>query len=141
MNGTPLSGRCLCGAVRWRSSGPVLWAGHCHCSSCRRACSAPFTSFFGVPRDGVEWSGALTDHHSSDGRVRRQFCAVCGSPMTYQFSGWPDETHLYAASLDDPTQFTPQAHYHYAEKLPWITVTDDLPKYPGSADSTHPIKE
>ena len=134
-----LSGRCLCGAVCRTSPGPVLWAGHCHCESCRRATSSPMTSFFGVPRGSVAWDGVLTKLHSSDGNVRRQFCATCGSQMSYQYEGWPDETHLYAATLDDPTQFKPEAHYHYAEKLPWLQITDDLLKYPGSADAGDPL--
>lgn len=133
---TDLTGRCACGAVTWESDGPVLWAGHCHCQSCREACSAPFTSFFGVPRAGVRWTGALAERFTSDGKVRRQFCPKCGAQMTYQYEGWPDETHLYAASLDDPTDFTPQAHYHYSEKLPWVTIDDDLPKHPHSAEDT-----
>ena len=58
--------------------------------------------------------------------------------MTYQFEGWPEEIHLYAAMLDNPEDFAPQAHYHYAEKLPWIEIADELPRYPGSADTTEP---
>jgi hypothetical protein len=58
--------------------------------------------------------------------------------MTYQAAIWPDETHLYAATMDDPAQFEPQAHFHFAEKLDWIAFKDDLPKYPGSADMTEP---
>ncbi len=134
-----LSGRCACGAITWKTAGPVLWAGHCHCDSCRRTTSAPFTSFFGVPRKSVFWSGVLADHLSSDGRVRRQFCASCGTPMTYQSEVWPEEVHLYAASLDDPALFEPQAHFHYAEKLPWVTITDDLPKYAAASDNAEPL--
>lgn len=129
-----LSGRCFCGAVQWVCNQDVLWAGHCHCDSCRRACSAPFTSFFGVHRLSVTWSGQMVDHTTSGGRVRRQFCAACGSPMTYQNDIWPDETHLYAATLDNPEKFAPEAHFHYAERLPWIDIQDDLPKHPGSAN-------
>ena len=55
--------------------------------------------------------------------------------MTYQNVIWPDETHLYAATLNDPNQFKPQAHFHYAERLEWIEITDDLPKYVGSAEA------
>lgn len=136
-----LSGRCACGAVSWTSPGPILWAGHCHCASCRRACSAPFTSFFGVPRDSVVWTGQMTERVTSDGKVTRKHCPACGSQMTYQFAGWPDETHLYAATLDDPTRFVPEAHYHFAERVPWIEVADTLPRYPGSADTTDPIPQ
>lgn len=59
--------------------------------------------------------------------------------MTYQNQAWPNDTHLYAATLDQPHLFVPKAHFHYAEKLPWIKIDDDLPKYPGSADTTEPI--
>ena len=134
-----IAGRCACGAVRYTSPGPVLWAGHCHCESCRRAASAPFTSFFGVPRASVTWEGKLADRLS--GKGRRFHCPNCGSQMTYQNPAWPDETHIYAATLDQPENFSPQAHYHYAEKLPWIKIDDQLPKYPGSADTTVPIED
>ncbi|WP_371226892.1 GFA family protein [Roseovarius sp. 2305UL8-3] len=134
-----LSGRCFCGAVTYHAEGPVLWSGHCHCDSCRRATSSPFTSFFGVPRASVTWTGELQTHPTSDGRVKRKFCPICGTQMTYQFTGWPEETHLYSATLEDPTRFAPQAHFHYAERLPWIEITDDLPKYPGSSEQTEPL--
>ena len=134
-----LTGRCRCGEVSWRSPGPVLWAGHCHCDSCRRATSAPFTSFFGVPRNSIEWDGNLSIATSSDGRVSRLFCPQCGTQMTCRSDQWPDEAHLYAATLDDPTLFEPQAHFHFSEKVPWVGPDDSLPKYPGSADTTVPL--
>ncbi|SLN22841.1 Glutathione-dependent formaldehyde-activating enzyme [Falsiruegeria litorea R37] len=135
---TKRTGRCACGAVTWQTSGPVLWAGHCHCDSCRRASAAPVTSFFGVPRDRVTWTGEITDRQSSDG-VHRGFCASCGSQLYYQADVWPDETHLFAATLDDHKLFEPQAHYHWAERVSWMKLADDLPKYAGSADGHDPL--
>ena len=134
-----LSGRCLCGAVTWATPGPVLWAGHCHCASCRRATAAPMTTFFGVPRGSVTWQGAMGVHESSGGKVVRRFCAACGTQMTYQNTLWPDETHLYAATMDDPSAFRPQAHFHYGERLPWLRIDDELPKYAASADDADPL--
>ncbi len=131
---TQITGRCLCGAVRFSTPGPVLWAGHCHCDSCRRATSAAFTSFFGVPRASVTWTGAMSAHATSGGTVTRRFCMACGTQMTYEADIWPEETHLYASALDDPSHFRPEAHYHYAERLPWVQITDDLTKHPASAD-------
>ena len=129
----PLTGRCLCGRVRWSAPGPVLWAGHCHCESCRRASSAPVTSFFGVARNSVAWEGETAVYASSPGN-ERGYCPSCGAQMFYRSERWPEETHLYAATLDDPAQFVPEAHYHYAERLPWLNIVDVLPRHAGSAD-------
>ncbi len=135
-----LTGRCLCGAVTWATEADVLWAGHCHCESCRRATAAPMTSFFGVPRDSVQWNGHMSAIGTSGGRVTRLFCAACGTQMTYQSQAWPDETHLYAATMDDPALFQPQAHFHFEERQPWLQLADDLPKYAGSADNAEPLR-
>ena len=92
-----------------------------------------------MPRDSVTWRGELAANATSDGKVIRKFCPKCGSQLTYQYEGWPTETHLYAGSLDDKSQFVPTAHFHFAEKLDWVHINDDLPKYPGSADNTEPL--
>lgn len=133
-----MKGHCLCGAVTWEADAPVLWSGHCHCESCRRASSSPFTSFFGVKRDAVTWSGVLTRRETSPG-VGRAFCPNCGSQMYYQSTRWPDETHLYAVTLEDPADFTPRAHFHWAERVPWVVIEDDLPKYAATADGADPL--
>lgn len=131
----PLSGRCLCGAVRWETEAEPLWGGHCHCDSCRRATGAPFVSFFGMPRAALLWSGTTTNYCSSNGQVSRRFCSACGTHMAYHWAGWPDETHLYAATLHDSSRFVPQAHFHYAERLPWLVLDDSLPRHPQSANA------
>ncbi len=91
------------------------------------------TSFFGVPRASVAWTGDVAIFVSSPGN-ERGYCGTCGSQMVFRSDRWPDETHLYALSLDDLAQFKPEAHYHYAERVPWLVIDDDLPKHGGSAD-------
>ena len=78
---TYYSGGCFCGAVRYEYEGPENWVGHCHCESCRRNCSAPFTTFVGVPRDKVRMTGAAPAVYESSPGVRRLFCARCGTPV------------------------------------------------------------
>ncbi len=122
------TGRCLCGAVSYRYTGPENWRGHCHCESCRRNTASPFTTFFGVDNDKCEFTGdepAL--YHSSKG-VRRLFCAKCGTPIAYRADKFGDETHFYAAGLDDSSAFEPQFHVHWAERVGWVSLDDDLPK-------------
>jgi hypothetical protein len=126
---TDLKGRCLCGAVTWEATGPMKWQAICHCESCRRAASSPMVGWFGVYDAGLRWSGPLQRYASSKG-VERGFCGTCGSPMFFRNpSKWPDETHLYGASLDDPTAYAPSAHVHYDEHLPWGAMADGLPRH------------
>lgn len=55
--------------------------------------------------------------------------------MSYQSTRWPDETHLYAASLDDPGAFVPTAHYHWDERVDWLDIRDNLTRHARSADA------
>lgn len=126
-------GRCLCGRVTFEYRGPETWRGHCHCESCRRATSSPFTTWFGVPRSALRFTGGEPGVYRSSPGVRRLFCANCGSPVAFESDRWPDETHLYAASIEDATDFAPQFHVHVAEKLPWIKLADGLPQYDRSS--------
>ena len=124
------SGRCLCGAVRYRfDPAAVLWRGHCHCESCRRACSAPIVSWFSVRLADWRWEGKPPGKHRSSDRAERYFCIDCGSQMGYRSDRLPDEIHGLAASLDSPEDFAPEAHYFHGETLPWIHVADGLPRY------------
>jgi hypothetical protein len=120
-------GRCLCGAIRYDTTGAPLWQAHCHCDSCRRATASPFTSFFGM-RDGAwAWTAAQPAVYRSSPGVERSFCPTCGTPMAFRSERSPGEMHFYAATLDDPSIFVPTAHDHAGERLPWVRLADGLP--------------
>ncbi|OYX45013.1 MAG: hypothetical protein B7Z02_02965 [Rhodobacterales bacterium 32-67-9] len=121
------SGRCLCGDIRFVFEGAPNWQAHCHCESCRRNCSAPFTSYFGISHGRWRWTGKTPAvYHSSPG-VKRHFCPTCGTPMAFEGAEWAHEIHFYAASLDDPSRFRPTLHVHWDEHLPWVKLADGLP--------------
>ncbi len=126
---TTRRGHCLCGAVTFEYGGPENWRGHCHCESCRRNTASPFTTFLGVPRGAFRFTGAAPAVYRSSPGVRRLFCATCGTPMAYESDRYPDEIHLYAASLEDSRDFAPQFHVHWAERVPWISLDDALPRH------------
>lgn len=127
-----VTGRCLCRATTYAFDGPMAWTCHCHCESCRRNCSAPFTTFFGVPRGRFCWTGQVTGRYVSSPGITRHFCTTCGTPMAYDNDADVPNIHLYAASLDDPSGFQPGFHVHWSEHLPWVHLHDDLRKFPAS---------
>ena len=122
------TGRCYCGAVAWMAEGEPRWQAYCHCESCRKNCAAPVAAFLGVADGAWSWTGEEPSTFTRD-QVTRYFCAICGTPMAYRSTHFPDEIHFYAASLDDPALFMPTRHYHHDEALPWMTITDDLPRH------------
>jgi len=127
-------GRCLCGAVRFEYEGPENWVAHCHCESCRRTTSSPFTTFFGVPRTAYRFTGIAPAAYASSPGVRRLYCPDCGAPVGYDADKYPHEMHFYLAALDDASGLAPQFHVFVAEKVPWIELGDELPKYVGLAN-------
>lgn len=122
-----LTGGCLCGAVRFSAAGGMRGVNHCHCESCRRATSSPFTTWFTVRAADLAWTGRPQDFASSPG-VTRRFCPRCGSPLSYETADRPGEVDLYAASLDDSSGVAPEFHSFWAERIPWVTLADDLPR-------------
>jgi hypothetical protein len=52
------TGRCLCGAVRYKLESAPFDAGYCHCRICQLASGAPVMAFATIPRsDYVITSG------------------------------------------------------------------------------------
>ena len=131
-----VSGHCLCGYVAFTYSGPDNWSCYCHCDDCRRNCAAPLVAFIGVNLDVFHWqtaTGKPPKFYPSSPGVKRYFCDQCGTPMAFQADYYPGEIHLYAPTLDDPSQFQAECHVHYREKLPWLHLGDDLPQYAAAA--------
>jgi hypothetical protein len=129
-----ITGRCLCGATRYAvDEGSVRWRGHCHCESCRRQTASAFTTFLGVADGHWRWTGAAPRLYRSSPGVERRFCGTCGTPMAYASERSPGEMHFYAATLDDPAGFRPEHHAFWREKMPWIRLSDDLPRHSDDA--------
>ena len=128
-----VTGGCMCGAVRYRASGAPQGSGYCHCKSCRHHSGAPVAAFVVFAAEQVEWvSGDRARYESSPG-IFRAFCRDGGTSLTWEgpHKGC-DQIDLHISTLDEPSAFLPKEHTHYGERIPWLQLTDDLPKYPGS---------
>ena len=126
------TGQCFCKATSWAYEGEMTWACYCHCDDCRRNCAAPVVAWLGVPLANFSWTGKSPKTLNSSKGVYRHFCEDCGTPVGFEAAHYAGGMHLYAATLDDPTQFEPTFHVNYQSKLPWLAMNDDLPKYEGT---------
>jgi hypothetical protein len=128
-----LTGRCLCGAVRFEIVPPTKWCAHCHCSLCRRAHGAAFVTWFGVERAQFALTSGeeqLVWFHSSP-PARRGFCSSCGSTLFFESTRWPDEIHIALAHMEGAIDRVPAAHVFYDTHVDWFEVGDGLRRLGG----------
>lgn len=132
----PISGGCLCGAVRYTVLAPARSVEHCHCSICRRVHGALACTGAVVTRDELridQGRDNLSSYESSPGG-HRKFCRTCGSPMFFEVDGFSGEAYFMPATLDGGVHpgHPPdsECHIYVESKAEWETITDDLPQFP-----------
>jgi len=86
-------------------------------------------TYAGYRPAAVSWSGDTPRVYASSPGVRRRFCGNCGTPLTFEADRYPDEVHLFVATMDEPNAFRPTLHVFAAEKLAWMHFDDGLPQY------------
>jgi len=126
-----LVGGCACGAIRYRLDTEPYDAGCCHCRLCQHSAGAPFNAFATVPAPAyVVTEGELGWRRSSN-FGRRGSCSACGTQLTIQVDFQPGEIDFSIASLDQPGAIRPGFHIFWAERVPWLQLANDLPRYEG----------
>lgn len=136
-----ITGRCFCGAIRYRVRPPIGFCAHCHCSMCRRTHGAAYTTWVAVPRAQFELLAGgdrLVRFHSSE-QGTRSFCSTCGSRLFCDNTQHPDVIDIVLANFDTPVDCAPQAHIYFDDRAPWASVDDKLPRL-GGATGLEPLK-
>src|SRR5690554_2556362 len=98
-----LTGRCLCGAVQYTSSGQPLFAIVCHCRDCQRASGSGGVPVLGVAKATFVCTGPVKQSRTQGGSglpAVRNFCAECGCLLFGTPESEPDLVTIYAGSLD-----------------------------------------
>ncbi len=132
----PLTGGCLCGAVRFEISEPLQGAGYCHCTRCqRRSGSAAAVSASPVPgsfrfTEGEDHVGVFVP---PSGGFRKGFCRSCGSAL---FAGPPDSDEVAVVRMgafDSDPGVRPSFRQHTSSAAVWEPIPDDgLERFPGA---------
>lgn len=129
-----VGGSCSCGSVRYEFDGPADSMVHCHCPSCRKARSAPFSTDAFVARDRFRWIEGTDNlvHFDDRTSIHRPvaFCRTCSSPAPAH----PDDSGrvmIPAGTIDQDPGVRPRSHIRVGSKAPWVEITDDLPQFDG----------
>lgn len=128
------TGSCLCGAVRFRTSGRLRGVVYCHCSQCRRQTGHFYAATDVADADiAIEGGDEITWYAASD-FARRGFCRNCGSALFWKRNG-SAVISVMAGAFDQPSALRGQCHIFVADKGDYYEIADDLPQYPVSTPS------
>ncbi len=127
MTKTPITGGCLCGAVRYEAGEAPLRTAYCHCRMCQKAGGAPFAVGVFFRSEAFRITRGEAKFYKSSDFAERGFCATCGSRLIYRACGDPFVS-VEVGSLDRPGDVTPEYHTGVESRVPWLTVDDDLPR-------------
>lgn len=127
-----MQAECFCGDIKIEISGPPDWVSYCHCNSCRKATGAPVTAYASFKNTLLSVkSGKLNFYESSPG-TKWGSCSVCHSPVSYQSKKYPEDTHFHLITISAYEDLRPDSHVHVEEKVQWLNIEDDCPKYEGN---------
>jgi hypothetical protein len=130
----PLTGGCLCGAVRFEVTEAPLGAGYCHCTRCQRRTGTAASIQAQVAPGSVRIvSGKelLRAYEPADG-FAKVFCSGCGSSL---WSRRPDGDVLSVrlGVFDRDPGVRPTYRQYVAYAAPWEPIPDDgLERFPES---------
>jgi hypothetical protein len=129
----PLTGGCLCGAVRFEVTEPLLDAGWCHCTRCRRR-TGTSGSLQGRIAPGslriISGEELLRAYRPPDGFLK-VFCSACGSSMWSRHPDDPELLSIRFGAFDGDPGIRAGYRQYVAYAPVWDTLPDDgLPRFP-----------
>jgi hypothetical protein len=136
MTQLPITGGCLCRAVRYTITAEPIITRVCWCRLCQYLGAGSSTVNVCFPSNAVSFQGKLTEYRSiadSGNVMHRRFCPNCGTGV---FSGAEVRPHLIfvrAGSLDDREIAKPSMTIWTSAAPSWACIDHRLPSLPAQA--------
>jgi hypothetical protein len=128
VTGPSLTGRCLCGRVRFELTEAAVAAGYCHCTRCQRrtgtAASAQARIDGGTFRL-LQGQDSVKGWRHPDGGFEKCFCSECGAHL---FSRNPDDAaqmSVRMGAFDGDPGVRPSWRTYVAYAACWEPIPDD----------------
>ncbi len=131
---TPITGGCLCGAVRYEANVPPSIGTLCHCRVCQRTTGSAFEAVVNFPRSAFRFTKGEPKRYKSSSIMEKCFCPNCGSTLTDRYivrksaKSNPDRVCVHIGTLDKPEAVSIASHYGVESQLPWAHFDDGLPR-------------
>jgi hypothetical protein len=121
-----LTGGCQCGAVRFALSAAPVRVSICHCRMCQKASGAPFASLADIPHEHFSWTRGKPASFQSSSIAERDFCADCGTPLSYRLIGGP-KIEIMTGAFDRPDRVVPAHQFGTESRLGWVVAIANMP--------------
>lgn len=138
----PVTGSCLCGAIRFRLDAPVKELRACHCRNCQKASGAGGSVNAVAPSAAFRITQGTPKRYSAradSGRLlHRFFCGDCGSPIYSQRETAPETVVVRAGAFDNAGDMKIVANIWTKSARPWATLDPASQQHPGQPDAPKP---
>jgi hypothetical protein len=116
-----VTGRCLCGGVRFEADADTERLRFCHCTSCKKLSGSGGTVNVRVRSDDIrilEGRELLTTYQPPEGSAKT-FCSHCGSNLFG--GGWPESEFcsVRISTLDEQPEPGEMKHLFVESLAPW----------------------
>jgi hypothetical protein len=119
---TMYEGTCLCGAVKYETSGPFFRFFFCHCSRCRRSTGSEHAANIFTRAGNVKFTSGENKIKRFDlpdaEQYSRTFCTECGAPVPYTSRDGKVQV-IPAGSLQNFTDRKVDANVHWDSRAVW----------------------
>ncbi len=124
----PITGGCMCGAVRYEATEPPQEVGYCHCRMCQKTTGNLFYPYATFRSDAFRITQGEPKFYKSSAWLERGFCANCGTQVYDHYLKGSDRVSASIGSLDHPEDWPPTNHFGVESQISWLTIHDDLPR-------------
>jgi hypothetical protein len=99
---------------------------------CQKAFGNFYAPLVSVRGANLIWMRGVPKKFRSSNFVERGFCAMCGTPLTYEA---PDGIALAIGAFDRPADIAPKLQWGIEGKLPYVDTIAALPAHDTLADA------
>ena len=135
MSELPLTGGCLCGAVRFEVTEPLVSSGYCHCTRCQRrtgTAASPGARIAPGSLRVLAGEEHIRAYEPDDG-FAKVFCSACGSSLWSRSQEDPDIVSIRLGAFDGDPGIRPTYRQFVAYAASWEPIPDDgLERFPES---------
>lgn len=124
-------GGCVCGGVRYRTTGAPQRVSGCSCDWCVKRTGSAFGISVYFRKEDVEiLQGDLRTFllKSDAGRwLQSEFCTTCGTTVTWTLEFLPNFRGIAGGTFDKPAFWYELERFVFARsKPPWLTIPDGV---------------